>query len=82
MSGADPTPEIRHASRTQVRSGDRGVRHAAATRRRLPVRLAATGFAALSVAIPARAQTLTAATLGERYLSARKVRSRPRGLPR
>src|SRR5215469_12708441 len=67
MSGADPTPEIRHASRTQVRFGDRGVRHAAAIRRRLSTGFAAAaGFAAISVAIPARAQTLTAA-LAEAY---------------
>ena len=67
MSGADPTPEIRHASRTQVRSGDRGVRYAAAIRRRLSTRFAATAaLAAISVATSVQAQTLTAA-LSEAY---------------
>src|SRR5215472_1019363 len=67
MSGAEPTPEIRRASPTQVRSGDRRVFHAAVFRRRLSTRFAAAaGLGAISVATPAQAQTLTDA-LAEAY---------------
>ena len=62
MSGAEPTPEIRHASRTQVRYCDWRVCYAAAIRRRFLMGFAAAaGLAAISVATPAQAQTLTAA---------------------
>ena len=67
MSGAEPTPEIRHASRTQVRYCDWRVCYAAAIRRRFLMGFApAAGLAAISVATPAQAQTLTAA-LAEAY---------------
>ena len=67
MSGAEPIPEIRHASRTQVRGGDCRVRYAAAIRGRLSTRFAAAAaLAAISVATPVQAQTLTAA-LSEAY---------------
>jgi len=67
MSGAEPIPEIRHASRTQVRVGDCRVRYAAAIRGRLSTRFAAAAaLAAISVATPVQAQTLTAA-LSEAY---------------
>jgi outer membrane protein len=67
MSGAEPTPEIRHASRTQVRIRDWRVRNAAAIRRRSSKRFAAAAvLAAISVATPVQAQTLTAA-LSEAY---------------
>ena len=67
MSGAEPTPEIRHASRTQVRICDWRDRHAAAIRRRLSTRFAAAAaLAAISVATSVQAQTLTAA-LSEAY---------------
>ena len=67
MSGAEPTPEIRRASPTQVRSGDRRVFHTAVIRRRLATRFAAAaGLGAISVATPAQAQTLTDA-LAEAY---------------
>jgi len=67
MSGAEPTPEIRHASRTQVHYCDWRVCYAAAIRRRFLMGFApAAGLAAISVATPAQAQTLTAA-LAEAY---------------
>jgi len=67
MSGAEPIPEIRHASQTQVRICDRRVFDAAVIRRRLSIRFAAAaGLGAISVATPAQAQTLTAA-LAEAY---------------
>src|SRR5215470_12036150 len=67
MSGTEPTPEIRRASPTQVRSGDRRVFHAAVIRRRLSTRFAAAaGLGAILVATPAQAQTLTDA-LAEAY---------------
>ena len=67
MSGAEPTLEIRRANPTQVRSGGRRVFHAAVIRRRLSTRFAAAAaLAAISVATPVQAQTLTAA-LSEAY---------------
>jgi TolC family type I secretion outer membrane protein len=67
MSGAEPTPEIRRASPTQDRSGDRRVFHAAVIRRRFSTRFAAAaGLGAILVATPAQAQTLTDA-LAEAY---------------
>ena len=67
MSGAEPIPEIRHASQTQVRICDRRVFDAAVIRRRLSIRFAAAaGLGAILVATPAQAQTLTDA-LAEAY---------------
>jgi TolC family type I secretion outer membrane protein len=67
MSGAEPIPEMRHASRTQVRCGERRARHAAAIHRRGLARFAAAaGLVAISAATSTQAQTLTDA-LAETY---------------
>jgi outer membrane protein len=67
MSGAEPIPEIRHASRTQVRCGERRARYAAAIHRRRLARFAAAGgLVAISAATSTQAQTLTDA-LAEAY---------------